>query len=101
MQHLFLNLSKKKIVHEWKTELLREKSKNNEDALVSEILQAKETMDDIHINAGDEGPDDERKLAEIENERQAAKNRIAKWKVDRVKQMEQERVRAIPLVCVL
>jgi hypothetical protein len=94
LQFLFLTLSKKKIVQEWKSELLREKSKTNEDVLISEILDGKESIEDIQLNtsgtAGEHA--DEDKGASQEIERQAAKIRIAKWKADKAKQEEMEKV---------
>ncbi len=94
LQFLYLTLSKKKIVQEWKSELLREKSKTNEDVLISEILDGKESIEDIQLNtSGTTGEHaDEEKGAAQEIERQAAKIRIAKWKADKAKQEEMEKV---------
>ncbi len=90
LQYQYLVLAKKKVVHEWKTDLLREKNKNNEDALLSEVLANKETLDDIHMPGSPSKEEPDR--ASSESERKAARDRIAKWKADRARKMEQEEV---------
>lgn len=95
-----IQLSKKKAIQEWKSELLHEKNKNHEQALITEILDEKESINDINIDnhaeldplgEGDEEQQQHNKEA-ILSERQAAKARIIKWKADRLKQLETERV---------
>ena len=95
-----IQLSKKKAIQEWKAELLHEKNKNHEQALITEILDEKESIHDInidnHLNNLDLGDGEDQQQQQnkeaLLNERQAAKQRIIKWKADRLKQLETERV---------
>lgn len=99
LQVLSIQLSKKKAIQEWKAELLHEKNKNHEQALITEILDEKESIEDINIDNHQEngelaenGEEQQHHKETIMNERMAAKARIVKWKADRLKQLETERV---------
>lgn len=91
LQLLQLNNTKKRIVAEWKAAQVKTKTKQNEDALVSEVLSTNEQIDDIHM-AQEVELKNENAARMAEEERLAAKARVAKWRTERMKILEQQKV---------
>jgi hypothetical protein len=90
LQFLRMQLVKKKAVHDWKQEQVTARRQSNEHALVTEILQAAEKIEDIELErdssdvVGAESPSSK--------DRATAKVRIAKWRASQAEQLEQEKV---------
>jgi hypothetical protein len=94
LDYLRLFLIKKKVVSDWKVEQQNARRKSNEQVLVSEILNAAESIKDIELDqttsrSGADGSPESPSL----KDRAAAKARIAKWKAAQLEQQRREEVR--------
>ena len=91
MKYLFLTLLKKKVVSDWKRETEQARSKQSEDALNEEVVSRLPDRD-----SADSAEDGEQPATRSpEEERQAAKEKLARWKAEKQRQLESEKVEDI------
>lgn len=84
---LELQAKKKQLLNDWRKAQWARKRNQDHELLVSEhLVRGKELLELVNV----EEEDDDEKLREEEEKRIQAKQRIEKWKNDRVKQKEQE-----------
>ena len=88
LKYLYLTLLKKKVVSEWKRETEQARSKQSEDALYAEI--GIPIGDKLSADSAEEG-----EQAEAGNQvsRHASEEKLARWKAEKQRQAETEKVK--------
>lgn len=89
LKYLFLTLYKKKVVSEWKRETEQARSKQSQEAFQEELGGGPE-RDSQDSEDTDKGP----AMGNMspDEERQAAREKLARWKAEKVAQQEAEKV---------
>lgn len=91
LKYLYLTLLKKKVVSEWKRETEQARFKQSEDAFHTEL--GIPLGDKLSVDSVDEGEQAEAGGRNAsEEERLAAKEKLARWKAEKQRQAETEKV---------